>query len=58
MADDSPKNPRAAGALLALSITGGAVAGVVWGQPTLGILAGIGVGVAIAIAVWLVDRPG
>lgn len=49
--------PRAAGALIAFSVIGGAVAGVVAGQPTIGTLAGFGIGVAAALLLWLRDRP-
>ena len=48
--------PRAAGALLALSIIAGAGIGAAFGQPTIGILAGIAIGLAITIAVWWRDR--
>jgi len=52
---DTPA-PRAAGALLALSIVAGAVIGTLLGQSTIGILAGIAVGVAIQIVYWWKDR--
>ena len=51
-----PRSSRAAGALLALTIMGGAVAGVMLGQPSAGVLAGTGVGVAAAVLLWLRDR--
>lgn len=46
----------AAGAPLALIIMAGALIGSIKGQPTLGILVGVGVGAVIAVAVWLGDR--
>ena len=48
--------PRAAGALIAFSVIGGAIAGVMAGQPTIGTLAGFGIGVAAALLLWLRDR--
>jgi hypothetical protein len=48
--------PQAGGALLALTTVVGAVAGTVLGQPSIGVLAGVGIGVALAVAVWLRDR--
>jgi hypothetical protein len=50
------KEPLAGGAPLALSIIIGVVAGGVAGQPTIGLLAGLGVGIAIAIAIWWSGR--
>lgn len=48
--------PRAAGALIAFSVIGGAIAGVAAGQPSIGTLAGFGLGVAVALLLWLRDR--
>lgn len=48
--------PRAGGALLAVSILTGAVAGVYMRQPSLGFLAGLGVGLVLLVIVWLIDR--
>lgn len=50
-----PPQPRAAGAIIALSVIGGAIAGIAAGQPTIGTLAGFGIGVAIALLLWLRD---
>lgn len=51
-----PRNPRAGGAILAFVILAGAVIGGLTGEPSLGVVAGIGVGVIAAIAIWLLDR--
>lgn len=48
--------PKAGGALLALAIVAGAVLGVAFGQPTIGVLAGTAAGIAVAVALWLADR--
>ena len=48
--------PQAGGFLLALCILVGAVIGVVKGQPSVGVIAGIAVGIVVAIALWLKDR--
>jgi hypothetical protein len=47
---------RASGALIAFTIIAGAMIGNHFGQPSIGVLAGIGLGVAIAVGLWLVDR--
>jgi uncharacterized membrane protein (UPF0136 family) len=54
MADRS--EPRAGGAILALSVLAGAILGVVFGQPTIGVIAGTATGILAAIAIWLRDR--
>lgn len=50
------KSPRAGGALIALLIMGGAIAGGLMGQPSAGLLIGAGAGALIALALWLRDR--
>ncbi len=48
--------PLAGGCLLALAILAGAIAGVVYRQPSLGLLAGLGAGLVLIALVWLLDR--
>jgi hypothetical protein len=48
--------PAAGGCLLALGLIGGAVAGVLYGQTTLGVLLGGAGGAIAAIIVFLIDR--
>jgi hypothetical protein len=50
------RSTQAAGFILAISILGGAVAGAIVGQPSIGFLAGLVAGVAIAILFWLNER--
>ena len=54
----NPKSPapRAAGAFIALGLLAGALIGVFFHQPTLGLLTGFALGLAIAIGLWLMDR--
>ncbi|MEA3065571.1 MAG: hypothetical protein QOJ27_2023 [Sphingomonadales bacterium] len=47
---------QAAGSVLAISIIAGAVAGVIVGQPSIGILAGTAAGLLLAILFWLSER--
>jgi hypothetical protein len=54
MASSPP--PRAAGAIIAFTVIGGAIAGAAVGQPTIGTLAGFGIGAAIALLLWMRDR--
>lgn len=56
MTPPSPREPRAAGGLMALAILGGVVIGSILGQPTIGFLAGAAVGVGVMVAFWLIDR--
>lgn len=52
----SRRSPQAGGFLLILAIFIGMAAGIMAGQPVLGVLAGTGIGILLALAVWLVDR--
>jgi uncharacterized membrane protein len=58
MEPQSPRstNPAAGGCLLAVSVVVGGVAGVVFNQPSLGIVLGIAAGAVLATIVWLIDR--
>jgi hypothetical protein len=48
--------PAAGGCLLALGVIGGAIAGVILHQTSLGIVLGIAGGAAVATIVFLIDR--
>jgi hypothetical protein len=50
------KYGQAGGSILAMSIIAGTVAGVIVGQPSIGILVGTGAGALLALLFWLVDR--
>lgn len=52
----SRRSPQAGGFLLILAIFIGMAAGIMAGQPVLGVLTGTAVGILLALAVWLVDR--
>ena len=51
-----PSAPRAGGALLAASILVGAVIGSFRGEPSIGVLAGIGVGTALTLGLWWIEQ--
>lgn len=51
-----PSSPRGAGFLIALSLAIGTGIGIAYGQPTIGLLAGVAAGVLIAVVLWLADR--
>ena len=50
------RSPRAGGAIIALAVLAGAIVGARLGQPSVGVLAGVGAGVAAAALIWLLDR--
>jgi sugar phosphate permease len=50
------RSPQAGGFIIAVAILAGTIIGGLKGQPSIGLLAGLGLGVAAALAVWLVDR--
>jgi predicted lipid-binding transport protein (Tim44 family) len=58
MRPNPPKStaPAAGGCLLALGLIGGAVAGVLYGQTTLGVLIGGASGAIAATIIFLIDR--
>lgn len=56
MTDPAPRSPRAGGAAIALLAIVGAVVGNIYGQASLGLVAGVGAGVLIALGIWLADR--
>jgi hypothetical protein len=53
---DSTRSPAAGGCLIAIAVMLGVAVGLVFGQPTIGFLAGLALGVFAAIGVWWIDR--
>ncbi|MDT9599153.1 hypothetical protein [Sphingosinicella rhizophila] len=53
---DGRRNSRAGGAILALAIIFGAIAGTLAGQPSIGVIAGAAIGAAALLLLWLKDR--
>jgi hypothetical protein len=58
MSQSSGRGSQAGGAILALSILSGAIAGIIVGQPSAGLLAGAVIGILVAVAIWLRGRHG
>ena len=54
--DGSGRYRQAGGAILAIAIIAGAVAGTMVGQPSIGFLVGTGAGILLAVLIWLNDR--
>jgi hypothetical protein len=54
--EPASRTARAGGCLLAATVMTGAVAGLVYRQPTIGLLAGLGIGLILTALVWLLDR--
>lgn len=53
---DNKQSSAGGGAIIALGAISGSVGGLYAGQPSLGLLLGLGVGSAIAILIWLRTR--
>jgi hypothetical protein len=53
---DSGRYTQAGGAILAIAIIAGAVAGTMAGQSTIGLLVGTAAGILLALLIWLNDR--
>lgn len=51
-----PRQSTAGGCAIALLAVVGAVIGNIYGEPSIGLLAGVGLGSAIAIGLWLKER--
>ena len=47
---------QAGGAILAIAIIAGAVAGTMVGQSSIGLLVGTATGILLAVLIWLNDR--
>lgn len=56
MTDPARKPPTGAGAIIALLTLAGTFIGGFLGQPSIGLLSGIGAGVLIALLIWLRER--
>lgn len=56
MTEKQQGSPQGAGSIIALLSITGVIAGGLAGQPTIGLLAGLGLGVGIGMAMWLRDR--
>ena len=50
------RQPRAGGAILAIAIIAGVVAGSIVRQPSIGFLVGTAAGVLLVASMWLIDR--
>lgn len=50
------QSPSGAGAIIALLSITGVIAGGLMGQPTIGLLAGLGLGFAVGLLMWLRGR--
>ena len=50
------KYSRSGGCLLAFSVLAGAFIGLVFGQPSIGFLAGSAIGLVLVLAVFVLDR--
>lgn len=48
----TPQNPSGPGSIIALLTITGVIAGGLAGQPTIGLLAGLGLGMAVGLLMW------
>lgn len=56
MTTPSRNSPTGAGAIVALLAVAGVIGGGLMGQPSAGLLAGLGLGLLIALLLWLRER--
>jgi multisubunit Na+/H+ antiporter MnhB subunit len=49
-------NTMAGGFFIAAGMLGGAIAGVIFNQPSIGMVAGLAFGIVVAIVIWAMDR--
>lgn len=56
MSSPSPSGSQAGGFIIAVAILAGAAIGALNGQPSAGVVAGLGLGVLAAVVIWLRDR--
>jgi uncharacterized membrane protein len=49
-------NTMAGGFFIAAGMLGGAIAGVIFNQPSIGMVAGLASGIIIATIIWAMDR--
>lgn len=56
MTNTPPKQPTGAGAIIALLTLAGTFIGGFMGQPSIGLLTGLGGGLLIALLLWLRER--
>jgi hypothetical protein len=54
--DERRNFTRSGGCLLALTVVAGAVVGTIFGQPSIGFLAGSLVGLILVLVVFVIDR--
>ncbi|MCD2314900.1 hypothetical protein LQ954_01915 [Sphingomonas sp. IC-11] len=56
MSDPDQRSKSASGFLLAMSLMVGTIVGLLLGQPSIGLLAGLAVGSGTAVFLWLKGR--
>lgn len=56
MTTQRPKPPTGAGAIIAFLVMFGTIGGGILGQPSVGLLSGLGLGVLIAVILWWRER--
>jgi hypothetical protein len=56
MTTQRPKPPTGAGAIIAFLVMAGTIGGGFLGQPSIGLLSGLGLGVLIAVILWWRER--
>jgi hypothetical protein len=55
-ANRHPSKAQAGGIFLFIGLIAGAIIGIIYDQPSMGMVGGFAGGAAIALAIWLLDR--
>lgn len=53
---NTPRNPTSGGIFIALGAVAGVVAGRLYGEPSIGLVAGVAIGLALAGLIWWRER--
>jgi hypothetical protein len=51
-----PSKAQAGGFFIFAGLIAGSVLGIIYNQPSLGMIGGFGTGAAVALVIWLIDR--
>jgi hypothetical protein len=54
--DRHPSKGMAGGFFILVALIIGSIIGIIYNEPSMGMVGGLATGIAIAVAIWLIDR--